>query len=124
MEPGSIKIKDVMTKDVIVVKIGDTISKAISKLQEYGFHELPVVNDRGELVGYVNYRTLIRRKSLSLFSRVENVMVKPPVLTPDSTVEDAVKLMIDELKLKMTDLEKQLKDMGAPYTQGRPKAIN
>ena len=35
-----------------------------------------------------------------------------------------VKLMIDELKVKMTDLEKQLKDMGAAYTPGRPKAIN
>ena len=35
-----------------------------------------------------------------------------------------IKLMIDELKLKMTDLEKQLKDMGAAYTPGRPKAIN
>ena len=30
-----------------------------------------------------------------------------------------VKLMIDEL-----NLEKQLKDMGAAYTPGRPKAIN
>ena len=35
-----------------------------------------------------------------------------------------VKLMIDELKLKMTDLEKQIKDMGAAYTPGRPKAVN
>ena len=95
MEPGEIKVKDVMTKDVVVAKLGDTISKAISKMQEHGFHELPVVNDRGELVGYVNYRTLIRRKSLSLYSRVENIMVKPPVLDPDATIEDAVKLMID-----------------------------
>ncbi|ADD09042.1 CBS domain-containing protein [Candidatus Aciduliprofundum boonei] len=95
MEPGEIKVKDVMTKDVVVAKLGDTISKAISKMQEHGFHELPVVNDRGELVGYVNYRTLIRRKSLSLYSRVENIMVKPPVLDPDASIEDAVKLMID-----------------------------
>ncbi len=95
MEPGKIKVKDVMTKDVVVARLGDTISKAISKMQEHGFHELPVVNDRGELVGYVNYRTLIRRKSLSLYSRVENIMVKPPVLDPDASIEDAVKLMID-----------------------------
>ncbi|EDY36523.1 CBS domain pair protein [Aciduliprofundum boonei T469] len=95
MEPGEIKVKDIMTKDIVVAKLGDTISKAISKMQEHGFHELPVVNDRGELVGYVNYRTLIRRKSLSLYSRVENIMVKPPVLDPDASIEDAVKLMID-----------------------------
>ena len=35
-----------------------------------------------------------------------------------------IKLMIDELKVKMTNLENQLKDMGAAYTPGRPKAIN
>ena len=35
-----------------------------------------------------------------------------------------VKLMIDELKVKMTELEKQLKDMGAAYTPGRPRANN
>ena len=35
-----------------------------------------------------------------------------------------IKLMIDELRIKMLDLENRLKDMGAAYTPGRPKAIN
>ena len=35
-----------------------------------------------------------------------------------------IKLMIDELKAIMTDLENQLKNIGAAYTPGRPKAIN
>ena len=35
-----------------------------------------------------------------------------------------IKLMINELKVKMTDLENLLKEMGAAYTPGRPKAIN
>ncbi len=95
MEPESIKVGEVMTRDVITAKIGDTISKAISKMQEHGFHELPVVNEKGELVGFVNYRILIRRKSISLYSRVENVMVKPPTVDPEASIVDAVKLMID-----------------------------
>ena len=95
MEPESIKVEEVMTRDVIAAKIGDTISRAISKMQEHGFHELPVVNGKGELVGFLNYRILIRRKSISLYSRVENVMVKPPTLEPDASIVDAVKLMID-----------------------------
>ena len=37
---------------------------------------------------------------------------------------EPIKLMIDELKIKMADLENILKDMGAAYTPGRPKAIN
>ncbi len=95
MEPESIKVEEVMTRDVITAKIGDTISKAISKMQEHGFHELPVVNGKGELVGFLNYRILIRRKSISLYSRVENVMVKPPTLEPEASIVDAVRLMID-----------------------------
>ncbi len=95
MEPESIKVEEVMTRDVISVKIGDTIAKAISKMQEHGFHELPVINDRGELVGFLNYRVLIRRKSLSIYSRVENVMVKPPTVDPDASIVDVVKLMVD-----------------------------
>ena len=35
-----------------------------------------------------------------------------------------IKLIIDELKGKMTNLENQLKDLGAAYTPGRPKVIN
>jgi len=95
MEPESIRVEEVMTRDVVTVKIGDTISKAISKMQEHGFHELPVVNEKNELIGFVNYRILIRRKSISLYSRVENVMVKPPTLEPEATIVDAVKMMID-----------------------------
>ncbi len=95
MSPETIKVKEVMTRDVVTVKVGDPLSKAISKLREYGFHELPVVNEKGELIGYVSYRHLIRRKSLSLYSRVENIMTKPPVLSPESTIADAVKLLLD-----------------------------
>ncbi len=95
MDPESIKVEEVMTRDVVAVKIGDTIAKAISKMQEHGFHELPVVNERGELVGFLNYRILIRRKSISIYSRVENVMTKPPTVEPEAAVIDAVKLMID-----------------------------
>tara|TARA_Y100001954_G_scaffold25113_1_gene22816 strand:- start:1685 stop:1831 length:147 start_codon:yes stop_codon:yes gene_type:complete len=35
-----------------------------------------------------------------------------------------IKLMIDELRVKMLDLENRLKEMGASYTPGRPKSIN
>ena len=33
-------------------------------------------------------------------------------------------VLINDLKLEMKELEKLLKDTGAPYTPGRPKAIN
>ncbi len=95
MNPEEVKVEEIMTTDVVVVMPGDTISKAISKMQEHGFHELPVVDEKGYLIGMVNYRTLIRRKSISLFSRVDTIMVKPPVASPDTSVAEAVGKMLD-----------------------------
>ena len=95
MDPREVNVGEIMTKDVITVKVGDTLSKAISKMQEYGFHEIPIIDENGEFMGFINYRVLIRRKSLPLYSRVENLMVKPPALVPDEKIVDAVKKMMD-----------------------------
>ncbi len=95
MCPETIKVEEVMTRDVVSAKVGEPISRVISKLKEYGFHELPVVSEKDELVGLVNYRTLIRRKNLPLSARVDTVMVKPPVLSRDSTLGKAVKLLLE-----------------------------
>ncbi len=95
MNPEEVKVETVMTRDVVVAMAGETISKAISKMQEHGFHELPVVDEKGRLLGMLNYRTLIRRKSISLFSRVDTVMVKPPVVAPDDSIAEAVRRMVD-----------------------------
>ncbi len=95
MCPETIKVEEVMTRDVVSARIGEPISRIISKLKEYGFHELPVVNEKNELVGLVNYRTLIRRKNLPLSARVETIMVKPPILSRDSTLGDTVKLLLE-----------------------------
>jgi len=88
-------VKDVMVNNVVFAHPSDTISKVISKMQEHGFHELPVADDKGTLLGIVNYKTLIRRKSISLYSHVENVMVKPPVVSPEESVVDAVVKMVN-----------------------------
>ncbi len=95
MDPENMKVEDIMTKKVIYAKVGDTISKAISKMQRHGFHELPVIDEKNEFVGFINYRILIRKKSLPLYSRIGNLMVKPPILTRESSVGDAVRKMLD-----------------------------
>ncbi len=95
MNPNTIKVEEVMTTDVVVAQLGEPISKVISKMQELGFHEIPVVNEKNELVGYVNYRALMRRKSLPLYARVENIMVKPPTLKKDTPLAEAVRLMLE-----------------------------
>ena len=95
MDPSTVRVRDIMTREVITVKVGDTLSKAISKMQEHGFHEIPIIDENGEFVGFINYRILIRRKSLPLYSRVENLMVKPPTLSHDESIVDTVKKMLD-----------------------------
>ena len=95
MKPEDVEVEEIMTKEVVSVHPSDSISKAISKMQEYGFHELPVTDEKSNLIGTINYRGLIRRKSLSLFSRVDTIMVKPPTLSTNENVVNAVKKMVD-----------------------------
>ncbi len=95
MKPEDVEVEEIMTREVVSVHPSDSISKAISKMQEYGFHELPVTDEKSNLIGTINYRGLIRRKSLSLFSRVDTIMVKPPTLSMKENVVNAVKKMVD-----------------------------
>ncbi|KYK29585.1 MAG: hypothetical protein AYK23_01600 [Candidatus Proteinoplasmatales archaeon SG8-5] len=47
------KVDQVMTKDVFVVRPDDTVAGAVKKLAEYGISGAPVVDHEGRLVGII-----------------------------------------------------------------------
>jgi len=57
------KIKEVMSKDVITVSTGDPVEKCAKLLQEHDISGLPVLDDDGKVVGMVTEGDLIRRAS-------------------------------------------------------------
>ena len=100
-------VTEVMTKDVLTIECGESISAARRLFDEHGIHHLPVVNGR-ELVGIVSWNDLMRITFGDIYDqdvgnldamldqayRLEEVMQPCPV-TVDSTasVLDAAKIL-------------------------------
>lgn len=57
---GDVKVKDIMTKDVVTIDADATIGKAVVTMREQGISRLPVVQD-GRLVGLVTVHDVIEK---------------------------------------------------------------
>ncbi len=62
-ENGSLKVEDVMTKDVITVSSGITPQDARKIISEYKIEKLPVVDKKGYLVGLITAKDVFYRES-------------------------------------------------------------
>jgi CBS domain-containing protein len=95
------KIRDllkIMSRPVISIGPNDTVSAAVEKLAEYDLGSLPVCNDKGELVGIVTERDLVRKcfKSIDACAnfKVQDVMTKEVAVgIPDDDLEYAISAM-------------------------------
>ena len=96
-------VKDVMKRPVITIGPEATLAEAHRLMWERGIRHLPVVDERGDLVGILTDRDIrlatsnLRQNPLPCDARVERVM-KRPVLTADpmDPVEDAARVMREE----------------------------
>ena len=57
---GAVFVSDLMTKPAVTVRQDDDVTVAAKLLEEKHFHRLPVVDDRGKLVGIVSRSDLLR----------------------------------------------------------------
>ena len=106
---NKVKINDIMTKKVIFIHENDRFSLVEEKLREFNIRHLPIIDDRGKLVGIVTQRDLYRIQSprhleddtwyydqKSLDSHIlKYVMTKDPsALNPEDPVAKAILLMV------------------------------
>ncbi len=95
------KIRDLLKiKDRPVITIGPngTVSAAIQKLVEHDRGSIPVCNEKGELVGIITERDIVRKsfvRSDALASiKVEEVMTKEVAIgTPEDDLDYVVSVM-------------------------------
>jgi CBS domain-containing protein len=52
--PSTIKVKDIMSSPLITVNQNLTIQECAAKMSEKRIHHMPVVNDKGEIVGVIS----------------------------------------------------------------------
>lgn len=58
LDPGTVKVGAVMTRDLVVARPDDPVDAAIQKMHAIGSRHLPVV-DEGKLVGMISIRDLL-----------------------------------------------------------------
>jgi len=102
------RISDVMTRDVITVAMDATVEEIRDRLAICSIHHL-VVTDRGQVVGVISDRDLLRHLSPfigtelmeraqdvnTLRKRAHQVMTRQPTtIGPDLTVRDAAAVML------------------------------
>jgi predicted transcriptional regulator len=53
--------KDIMTTNLIIVSPDEDVSSALGKMQHYDINEVPVVTEKGKILGLINYETLLKK---------------------------------------------------------------
>lgn len=88
-------VKEIMTTQPVVIDIRSaTISDAMEKMRGVDVHQIPAVNGK-KYIGMLNYREIMRRRSLQLSAKAENYIISSPSLSPEDDVGDVIRLIID-----------------------------
>lgn len=104
-----LRVRDLMTENVVSVRPGDTVDKIHDAMTERGIRHIAVIDEEGDLVGVVSHRDLLRRalierSDLPLFvqravlrrTRVEEVMTSEiETVEPDQPLTEAAQVMFD-----------------------------
>lgn len=90
------KVEDVMTKDFHTLKPEDRVIDFISLMEKYRLHEACVVDEKGNLVGFVHYRILAQKNTPDpTQTKIESIMTHAPSLKKDEDFENAVKFLFE-----------------------------
>jgi CBS domain-containing protein len=93
------RLGELMVRDLVTVAPEDTIGEAAQKMVDRGVGSA-VVSDFGRLIGILTERDLMRAiaaRTHSSETRVREWMTPEPITTgPDTTPEQAARIMLDE----------------------------
>ncbi len=88
------RAKDLMSKDLISARVGDTVSEAIGLMKRHNVSELLIKDDRGNDRGLVTDETFVKRRHLPLSTKLENVMQKPPHVDESESIVEICEMLL------------------------------
>ena len=93
MKPHDLKVSDLMTTAVMTIQGAEPLAEARIDMEMGLVRHLPVIDDRGRLIGIVSDRDLVRRADKR---RVADVMSRDVVTTrPESPAHQAASMMLE-----------------------------
>jgi CBS domain-containing protein len=102
---GSMKVADIMQTTLETIGTDDSVAEAVTTIAEQHVSGLPVVNDRGRLVGVISSTDVLqllsevtdpeRRGDILEATLVREIMTaKPVTVEPDADVHEAARQML------------------------------
>lgn len=98
--PSKLKVEEFMSTDLFTVQRDDLIELVAEIMNWRRIRYMPVENSKGELVGLVSSRMLLRhfarsgRLQNNELTTVKEIMVEKPItVTPETTIMEAMKIM-------------------------------
>jgi|SRR4051812_41926182 len=66
VNPGTVFVRDVMTRDPVVIRSFDSLQAAIQMMRHVGVRRMPVIDEVGALIGVVSHDDLLGALSVEL----------------------------------------------------------
>ena len=114
-----IKVREVMNKKPIAIYVKSKVSKAADLMNKYDISRLPVINERGELVGIVTKKDIIKGISKDFLVRVIKEPEKLGVEFIETDLDEILKIVeregsvsIDEIKKRLEIPEEKIEEWG------------
>ncbi|UEC42856.1 MAG: Putative signal transduction protein with CBS domain [Methanothrix sp.] len=88
------KVGEIMSKDPVSVMEGDFVTRSRQLIRDNQLRGLPIINGSGEVVGIVTDRDMMKIASTRSNVTVSGFSVEVPVMTPETYLEEAARLLI------------------------------
>lgn len=97
MKPRDLTVADLMTTALITVRPQDEITEAHEEMELGVVRHLPVVDERGRLVGVLSDRDVSRSLANRRAHKVADIMVRDPITTaPQTPAHNAARTLVDK----------------------------
>jgi len=119
---SELRVGDVMTKEVIVLPMGNKVPEAAKLMQEHSIGSVIVVDEEGKAKGIITERDIITKivakDEHPSKVKVDAVMSKPlRVITPDVSIEEASSSMRDN-RIKRLPVVNEKKELIGIISEG------
>jgi CBS domain-containing protein/ribosome-associated translation inhibitor RaiA len=82
-----------MTPRPVTLLADAPISQALGLMRSHGVHEIPVLR-RSRLLGMITFESIARRASRSLATKVEHLLILPPLVTPTTPFPEVAEQLL------------------------------
>lgn len=92
---NGMRIEEIMSTDYPTVGPDERLSNALFLMKKTGYQDIPVIED-GEYIGTISYGAILKKKNISLDSKIKNNITTPSVIMLNEDITEAAEIMVTD----------------------------